>query len=39
VSINKYTKHRELFPWIVVAGLSVLLVEVALGQTVLRRLP
>ena len=37
--VNKYTQFKELFPWFVAAGLAVLLVEVALGQTVLRRLP
>ncbi|MGD0744741.1 MAG: VWA domain-containing protein [Verrucomicrobiota bacterium] len=37
--INKYTQYRELFPWLVAGGLALLLVEVALGQTVFRRLP
>jgi len=37
--INKYTQFKELFPWFVSCGLVLLLVEVALGQTVLRRLP
>ena len=38
-TINKYTQFTELFPWFVWGGLGLLLVELALGQTVLRRLP
>jgi Ca-activated chloride channel family protein len=38
-TINKYTQHRELFGWVIVGGLSVLLAEVLLAQTTLRRLP
>jgi Ca-activated chloride channel family protein len=38
-TINKYTEFRELFPWLVAAGMALLLIELALGQTVLRRLP
>jgi Ca-activated chloride channel family protein len=37
--INKYVQFNELFPWLVAGGLALLLVEVALGQTVFRRLP
>jgi Ca-activated chloride channel family protein len=37
--INKYTEFKELFPWFVAVGLAVLLIELVLGQTVLRRLP
>jgi Ca-activated chloride channel family protein len=37
--INKYTQYRELFPWLVAGGLALLLIDLALGQTVLRRLP
>jgi len=37
--INKYTQFKELFPWIVTGGLVLLLIELALGQTVFRRLP
>ena len=37
--INKFTQYQELFPWLVSCGLAILLVEIALGQTVLRRLP
>ena len=37
--INKFTQFDELFPWLVSFGLALLLVEVALGQTVFRRLP
>jgi Ca-activated chloride channel family protein len=37
--INKYTQYQELFPWFISAGLAVLLLEILLGQTLLRRLP
>jgi Ca-activated chloride channel family protein len=37
--INKYTEYNELFAWLVAAGLGFLLIEIALGQTVFRRLP
>jgi Ca-activated chloride channel family protein len=37
--INKFTQYQELFPWLVSFGLALLLVEVALGQTMFRRLP
>ena len=38
-TINKYTQFKELFPWLLGAGFSLLLLEFALGQTALRRLP
>jgi len=38
-TLNKYTEYKELFPWFVAGGLGLLLLEVLLGQTVLRRLP
>ena len=38
-SINKYTEYKELFPWVLSAGLAVLLAEILLSQTLLRRLP
>ena len=37
--INKFAQFDELFPWCVSFGLALLLVEVALGQTLFRRLP
>jgi Ca-activated chloride channel homolog len=37
--INKYTEFKELFPWFVMGGCLMLLVEIGLGQTVFRRLP
>ena len=37
--INKYTEYRELFAWVVAAGLALLLIEIVLGQTAFRRLP
>ena len=38
-TISKYTEFKELFPWLVLAGLVLLLTEIALGQTIFRRLP
>jgi len=37
--VKKYSQHRELFVWFVAVGLSLLLAEVLLSHTVLRRLP
>jgi len=37
--INKYTQFKELFAWLVGAGFALLLLEITLGQTALRRLP
>jgi len=37
--INKYTEYKELFAWVVAGGLALLLIEIVLGQTALRRLP
>jgi Ca-activated chloride channel family protein len=37
--VNKYTEYKELFPWVVAAGLALLLIELVLGQTAYRRLP
>jgi Ca-activated chloride channel family protein len=37
--VKKMAHHTELFAWIISMGLAVLLVEMALGQTVFRRLP
>lgn len=37
--ISKYAQFDELFQWLVSCGMALLLVEVALGQTVFRRLP
>jgi len=37
--VNKYAEFQELFPWFVWGGLAILLLEVVLVQTVLRRLP
>ena len=38
-TIKKYTQFDELFPWFVAGGLALLLLEIGLGQTILRRLP
>jgi Ca-activated chloride channel homolog len=37
--VKKFTKYHELFPWLISPGLGLLLVEIALRQTLLRRLP
>jgi Ca-activated chloride channel family protein len=37
--INKFTQYRELFAWVVASGLVLLLTELVLGQTLMRRLP
>jgi len=37
--INKYTEFKELFPWLVVGGLALLLLGLVLSQTAFRRLP
>jgi Ca-activated chloride channel family protein len=38
-TIKKYAQYHELFAWFAAVGLAVLLAEIALGQTVWRRLP
>ena len=38
-TISKYTEFRELFAWLAAGGLVLLLMELVLGQTALRRLP
>jgi Ca-activated chloride channel family protein len=37
--VKKLAHHTELFAWLVAGGIILLTAEVALGQTVLRRLP
>jgi Ca-activated chloride channel family protein len=37
--VNKFTEYKELFPWFIASGLALLLVEITLTQTVLRKLP
>ncbi|MCU0783802.1 MAG: VWA domain-containing protein [Verrucomicrobia bacterium] len=37
--VKKFAQHTELFAWIASVGLALLMVEIALGQTVFRRLP
>jgi Ca-activated chloride channel family protein len=37
--VKKYTHVRELFPWLIAPGLGLLLIEIILRQTLLRRLP
>jgi Ca-activated chloride channel family protein len=37
--VKKFAHHTELFAWIIAVGIVLLTAEIALGQTVLRRLP
>lgn len=37
--VNKYTQFKELFPWFLGSGAGLLLLEILLAQTILRRLP
>ena len=37
--IKKYAHYDELFAWLITPGLGVLLLEVLLRHTILRRLP
>ncbi len=39
VEVKKYQRYRELFPWFVLPGLAILLLEIILGNTVWRKLP
>lgn len=39
VEVKKYQRYRELFPWFVLAGLALLLMEIILSNTVWRKLP
>jgi Ca-activated chloride channel family protein len=39
VEVKKYQRYRELFPWFVLGGLSLLLLEIILSNTVWRKLP
>jgi Ca-activated chloride channel family protein len=39
VEVKRFVHVRELFPWVVLPGLSLLLLEVVLAHTVWRRLP
>jgi len=37
--VKKYTEYNELFPWVILPGLFVLLLEIILNHTIWRRLP
>jgi Ca-activated chloride channel family protein len=37
--IKKYTHYQELFPWAIIPGMFLLLLEVILSHTVWRKLP
>ncbi|MEK7686150.1 MAG: VWA domain-containing protein [Verrucomicrobiota bacterium] len=39
VEVKKYQRYQELFHWLVLPGLALLLLEIILGQTVWRKLP
>ncbi len=37
--VKKFAQHTELFAWFIAVGMVLLTAEIAMGQTVLRRLP
>jgi len=39
VEMKKYQRYRELYPWFILGGLVILLLEIILGNTVWRKLP
>ncbi len=39
VEVKHYERYRELFPWVVLSGVVLLLMEIILSHTVWRRLP
>lgn len=39
VEVKKYQRYRELYPWFILAGLVILLLEIILSNTVWRKLP
>lgn len=39
VQIEKFAQYRDLFPWFLIAGFSLLVLETLLSQTLWRRLP
>jgi Ca-activated chloride channel family protein len=39
VEMKHFERYRELFPWVVLTGMVLLLMEIILSQTVWRRLP
>lgn len=39
IEVEKIAQYRDLFPWFLIAGLSLLSVEVLCSQTIWRRLP
>lgn len=39
VEVKKYHRYRELFPWVVVPGLFLILLEITLAHTAWRKLP
>ncbi len=39
IEVEKITQYRDLFPWFLVAGVSLLTLEILASQTIWRRLP
>jgi Ca-activated chloride channel homolog len=37
--VSKYTQYKELFPWFILAGAGLLILEIVLAETIFRRLP
>ncbi len=39
IEVEKFAQYRDLFPWFLVAGISLLGIEILASQTIWRRLP
>jgi Ca-activated chloride channel family protein len=39
VEVKKYQRYRELYPWFILSGVVILLLEIILANTVWRKLP
>ena len=39
IEMKKYLEYTELFPWFVLPGLTLLLLEILLAHTIWRKLP
>ena len=39
IEVEKIAQYRDLFPWFLMAGISLLVIEIAASQTIWRRLP
>ena len=39
IEMKKYLEYSELFPWFIIPGVTLLLLEILLSHTIWRRLP